>query len=852
MKMGRILILVFILTCGLSAAARTFDYDFRSTPLSEALALLARQHPDVHVSFIYNELEGYRVTARIHTDDAYTALRQITDRQPVSLLRRGDRFYVEALQHGHLVYTGRVVAADGHPVAAATVMLLATKDSTVLTYGVADADGRFRIPCDHPGVIAKVTSVGYRPLYHKCAAAELGALTMHELPIPLSPVRIAASAAAAAPDRTTYRPTPRQKASAQTGLDLLGLLAIPSININPVDQAITTNTGAGVSVYVDGHPAGEGELDGLRIADVRYVEYLDFPTDPRFDGAEHVVNFVMQRYLYGGYAKASLSESVLTGLDSHVSAYARLTYKCMTYDLYAGVGNRGSHHSGTASEEQYRIIPDHLNYIDVERTQTLDRSQYRQNEYPVSFRAIYDSERMSVANTVGFTFADSPSAMSAGGVRFSANYGSDYTYISDNPVRSRLWSWRGDYLFAPWRDTHLTLRPYAALSRLTDNSYYYSSRLGLARVANLAREKHVRYGGSAGIHQTIARRHTIYVRAAYGLTRNDVDYSGTSPYFNKFSDTFAALTVGYGFRNAHWSASADAALQWETNRINTDSVKERYPLVNISVAYTPSAHHAVRAYLHHGANYPAASEKTPNVLRVNELMYMTGNMLLGLSRQLTLNLSYDWLPNGALVISAYGQYFRETNLYVPYFMQYDGGRALVRSLKSDADYRRLQAGLSVRWRLLDGNLQLDANPSVSFYGMKGEYDISRHPFALTASATCYLGAFYVRASYRSPFRTLQGNRAAWYRVPDFYGLQAGWHWRDLNVRLDCLNPFRSHWLCSTSTFASELYSGTTRQYGTDFHRRIALSVTYTIGYGKKVSRDNEVGQQAGASSAVLK
>lgn len=99
MKMGRILILAFILTCGLSAAARTFDYDFRSTPLSEALALLARQHPDVHVRFIYNELEGYRVTARIHTDDAYTALRQITARQPVSLLRRGDRFYVEALQH---------------------------------------------------------------------------------------------------------------------------------------------------------------------------------------------------------------------------------------------------------------------------------------------------------------------------------------------------------------------------------------------------------------------------------------------------------------------------------------------------------------------------------------------------------------------------------------------------------------------------------------------------------------------------------------------------------------------------------------------------------------------------------
>ena len=41
-------------------------------------------------------------------------------------------------------------------------------------------------------------------------------------------------------------------------------------------------------------------------------------------------------------------------------------------------------------------------------------------------------------------------------------------------------------------------------------------------------------------------------------------------------------------------------------------------------------------------------------------------------------------------------------------------------------------------------------------------------------------------------------------------------------------------------------------FGTNSHARLNLSVTYTFGYGKKVQRGNEVGEQSGASSAILK
>ena len=140
---------------------------------------------------------------------------------------------------------------------------------------------------------------------------------------------------------STYTPTGKQKSSAQNAIDLLRQLAIPQININLVDNAVTTQTGQNVAIFINYLPASAEEIEGLFTADVRRVEYLDFPTDPRFQGNEHVVNFIMQKYEYGGYTKATVSENFLVGkLSSRASVYSKFAYKRMTYDLYAGAPNQ--------------------------------------------------------------------------------------------------------------------------------------------------------------------------------------------------------------------------------------------------------------------------------------------------------------------------------------------------------------------------------------------------------------------------------------------------------------------------------------------------------------------------------
>jgi len=651
---------------------------------------------------------------------------------------------------------------------------------------------------------------------------------------------------------STFIPNKKQKSSAQNAVDLLQQLAIPQITINLVDNAVTTLSGQNVAIYINYLPASSQEIEGLLTADVRRVEYLDFPTDPRFNGSEHVVNFIMQRYEYGGYTKLTLNENFLVGLSNRASVYSKFSYKSMVYDLYAGTSNHDNKHVGTSYIGKYTLDDQNGVAQEITRSEIFDKARFKYNQYPVTFRAVYDSDKIQISNTIGFTFDQSHIAETKGKLSFTPGVYADYSYTRNEPYTTRLVSWQGGYYFILPRNYQLNINPSANYSH-TNYNYTYSSTLsGDDVIENISRENAWQIRGSTSLYKILSQKQNIYLRAGGGINRNDVAYLGSNPYDNRFSDSYAGATIGYNFSNRPWNVNADVALQWERNKINSTTVSDVYPVINVSAAYSPSNHHSLRAFFHLGANYPGASEKTPNILQINELMYQTGNPDLKLSRQVNFNLQYNWMPRNSFSASFYAQYFGENNLYVPIYTPYQNGRALLKSFITDGKYYRTSLGMSFNYKLLNNKIQLAAQPSITFYKLTGYYDISKNPFAVNASATYYLNNFYFQASYQTPMRTIQGNRAAYYKDRDFYQLLAGWSKSGWNIRLTAINLFRSDWLGATQIINAPLYSETKLQGGNYYHRRLNLSVTYTFNYGKKVQQGNEVGEQSGAASAILK
>ncbi len=848
--MIRILTLVVTIIAVITAHGETFSYRFNSTPLPKAIQRIIEDNPDLDVNFIYNELEHYHTNATVYADNAYDALRQTIGLNPVSVTKVQNSYYLEALQQGKYLYSGKVIGTDSEPVVAATVMLLTPKDSTVLTYGITDDNGHFSIPCDRQSVLAKLSCVGYKITYKKFDTFNVGTVVLPEQPIQLKGVTVEGNNATLLADKSIYRPTQRQKNASQNAIDLLRQMAIPQIQINPISNEVTDNAGIKVAIFINYLPASNEELEGMRTLDVKKIEYLEFPIDPRFRGAQRVVNIIVQEYEYGGYSKITASENFLIGLSSRANVFSKFTYKKMTYDLYAGVNNWNSHHIGNFLEGNYSLKDGKGEDYSLTRIETLDRSHFKQNQVPVTFRATYASEKIQIRNTLGFTYLDIPTNKEEGSLRYEPSKGTDYTYVRSNPSRTNSLAYQGTYYFSLPKQFAVDISPRFNYSHSIDNLLYDASNS--SAINRNARENAYNYRVDAYLEKNFAQKHTAILGVNGGDKINLLNYSGTNNYHDRFHNAFIAGLLGYQLQGSKIRLYADAGVYWSKSDINGIIYNDAYPFVHLNLSYSPNYKNSLSAFLQYANATPGINQKSPDILKDNEYMYVTGNPLLENSRNLMVNLSYTWIPSNSFGLSAFSnlnEFFdRQLIVYEPY----NDGEALIRSYINSGNYIKGEIGLGANWKLFDGKLQLYAAPKQVFYKSTGIYSRKYNPCFITLQATYYLNNFYCQLYYKSPDKQMFTASPQIYKESNYHSVIVGWANSNWNVRLAGINLFNHGWVSSRTSTETPLYSEYKETIGTTAHPYLNLSLTYTFGYGKKVQRGNEVGAQSGASSAILK
>ncbi len=574
--MKRIIIALAVLAVCFSSRAYTFDYDFKDTPIARALMQIIKEHPEVEISFIYNQLDDYKTNTAVRSDDIADAVRQIVSYNPVSVMVVGNQIFVEALQKGKYKYTGRVVDEYGETVPFASVMLLMPKDSTVITYGTTDSNGCFSIPCDRRNVLAKLSGVGYRTTYNKCGSFNLGDLLLASNSIYLKGVTVEAPTAYVASDRSVYTPTRRQKRISQDATDLLKVMAMPEINVDPFSNAVTDNLGHSVPIYINYMPASGHDLSGMRTADVRRVEFLYAPTDSRFRGAQQVINFIMDEYEYGGYTKGTAKEDFLVGLMSNVSAYSKFSYKKMTYDLYVGAKNQDDRHNGNFTEAVYSLKDDEGKPYTVRRIEKMEDSHFIQNQYPVTFRASYNGKKVQIRNTVGFTYLWKPENTEGGSLEYLPSLGTDYEYSREYTKRSNSFSYSGVYFFVLPNKYSLNLTPKISYSQINDNDNYVAS--ATPEVVRDADEKSYSIRVDANLNKQFDKKNSVSLDAAVFKSYNNVRYSGSSSSRSRYDMTSAFGGLTYNLKTGPLTLNADFAVVWERNVINGKNYDE--PIFN--------------------------------------------------------------------------------------------------------------------------------------------------------------------------------------------------------------------------------------------------------------------------------
>ncbi len=836
------------LLCAFAACASAFDYKFTGAKLSDALSLIADEHPELDLNFIYNELDNYRVSANIHTDDPYDALRQVVGLNPVSVLRKGGRYYLEALQHGTFAYSGRLVATDSEPLPGAAVYILAPRDSSVITYGTTDAEGRFSIPCDHSRVLVKFTCMGYLPRYIDEPSFNMGTLELRSSPVMLKGVKVEADIVDVQQDKTIYLPTFQQKKAASSGFDLLRRMAINQILIDPMSNGVTTNTGQSVQLFINKRPASNADMDGLRMSDVKRVELLESPTDVRFNGANYVINFIVQEYEYGGYT--SIRETLSTansGVSNQPQIISKINVKRMTYDLFVGPDQVDAQHIGTNESSTFN-----LREGAVEREATFDKGELKYFQIPVTFRALYSTDKTTVSNTFGYTFYDKYHAFNSGSMQMKPFTEKNYSYETVAPYVTRSASWKGMYYFAMPRQWSFDAKPMFNYSHNSQYSDYRSNVDGTTNIVNNAKENAYNARLTLSLSKIVNKKHTFTFTLDGGLNRNEITYTGSTPYRSHLNDLFYALQLRYRLNLSKLTINTDAGLATEHISSKVKSYTDAYPFVHVFATYRLNKKNAFDCYIQFASNTPSNDMISPNVVQSNELLYISGNPDIRTSRHTTVDLSYGFYPNNAFSASAYASYYRNTNRDIAHYSLYDGGRAVLRDWINSGDYNRLQCGINGIVRALDNNFAMQVNVNLNNGRSSGYFTDKATFVGYSAYATYYLGDFNFALYYKSSTKAMMQNGPGYLSNKSFYFVNIGWAKGDWKLSFYLKNFCRTSYKTSRTDIITPVFNSSEYKFNGNSHLTCQFFVSYTFGYGKKIQRQNEVGSQGSDSSAILK
>lgn len=845
--MLRLFFSIIIMIAFFHAHGTSFIYKFHNTPLSSALSLIGEEHPEINLVFIYNELENYSTNASINTDDPHEAIRLAVGLNPVTMLNRKNTFFLEALQHGRYMYRGRTAGTDNQPVIAATVMLLNPNDSTAITYAITGEDGRFSIPCDRRDVIAKVSSIGYKTLFINCHDFNIGTVKMQELPINLKGLEVNPDYITLYSDRTTFIPTARQKNASQTGLELLTRMSIPYLRTGGLN-GVTTLTGAPVEIFIDFLPASGDDMKGMRMADVRKVEYYDFPSDPRFLGKPHVVNFIMVKYEYGGYLKGYTDHNILYN-SGQLNGYGKLQYKKMTYDISLGGYHRDDRHAGTVSDETFRIPDASGDITTFHRYSGVEGSDIKNRLYWSTFRATYATEKMTVRNSIAGDFDHKPVNSQYGVVSYSPEITPASSYVSDLSDHVNSISYYGQFTLYITKDNTLTVSPNYSFSHTRQLTEYTENTS--ASYLNLAKGDTHRASASVSFFHNFKNRSTLSAIFDGELIADRIIYKGTSDATDRTRSLRLTPSVAYSIYAGDFYGKVSAGLHWQRFSYSDLTDLSKAPWLNLSLQYSFRRKHSLRADINYNSTLPAAYYRSSNIIHSNPLMSYTGNPALKPEKSFNINGSYSFFPSNTFYCSAYASTSILNNRAVFNYQPSDNG--ILRTISQNSDhYSTTSYGLYASVDLFNASLQLSGYLQNNITHNGNPYNWTKSAIEYSVEAYCYLKDFNFEATYIAPRHSCPNPMTGtWETSRAIYYISAGWANSVWNLRV-VFNGFATwNWKNSTATLNTPYYDFRQTVYGQG-HAFIKLAATYTFGFGKKINRGDESNRMSGVKANILK
>lgn len=213
--------------------------------------------------------------------------------------------------------------------------------------------------------------------------------------------------------------------------------------------------------------------------------------------------------------------------------------------------------------------------------------------------------------------------------------------------------------------------------------------------------------------------------------------------------------------------------------------------------------------------------------------------------------SYTYFMSNKIIFSGYAMYYGSYKRAITVYDLWQQKDAVIQRYQNDGEFTNLRFGLNGVGRFLRNSLIFQVGIGYEHVKSTGYYTSTQNPILLAVNGQYYFGEFNLTASYSTRRAAMDEFSGVYSKGRNQYNIGIGWSHKAWNLRFTASNFLRYSYIASDNSLVTPVYEYHSVNYNSASHASVGISVTYTLGYGRKIQQGNEVKAQQGPESAIM-
>lgn len=646
-------------------------------------------------------------------------------------------------------------------------------------------------------------------------------------------------------DKLIFLPSKRDKRLSNDIPSFLERMSIPTIRIDR--GSIKSLRGQDVSIYINGVKAQEMDYATFWPKQTTRVEYLENPSDPRFNGEKSVINIVTKTPEYAVVGKVNAFQQIEN--TGRYSAATKTEKGKMTFGLIAG-GNymRDDATSGEETEE-YSDVYFENRFYDKIRNVSTKRIDNKSQSFDIALNSRYLNGKTVIKHNAALKWTENPGSTDFADQIWNVPSLGNAAAASRTEGHTLTPQLTGSYKFTTSQTTWLSFGWKYAYAH---NKSIYSYLLGdLPGVANRTTEDVHDASANATVAFNPSENFQIMFSGTTKMAWYRLDYTGTT-------DARSSQRKGNttGTVNLWWQATPYVTVS-VTPGVSADywtsggeTYRQASPVCDGNISWYPSTKVFTNINVWYHRTQPSASATSDVLVRQTPLIWSQGNPAVKNNDRWSISPYVMWFPAKWLTVSnIFGINFENKGLITVYRSAPEELGGVIAETLNAKGFRSYTWDLGLSFTNILNFLKIDLSPGYQYF---------------STSESCYsdFGHFRMRGTVSGDIKNV--NLAVIYDGREKFLSDAGLHKTELT----------DEWTVSASYGTGDFYFSASlcdifhthrrsvsssiegsRQTFSTMHTRgrcVRLTASYTFGFGRKTSNNIDVNRAYDLDSSIMK